>query len=136
MSMSSYRADASLTAALKGAATPYVMLHIGAPGADGTGNEAQLSASDIVRKAVSFGDIGNHSTNMERRVLNSTLIAWTGAEIDAAQEITHFSIWDDETDGDVEFIAAISVPKTTGSDGVSIAIGTLEVAVQVFAKPA
>ena len=137
MSMSATLADACLTEALKGASTPHVWLHIGNPGSAGTANVAQLSAANIVRKTVSFGAIGNHATNDERRVLSDTAaVEWTGAQIDAAQEITHFSIWSALTAGDCEFIAAVTTPKTTGSDGVTIAIGDLEVAIGVFAKPA
>ena len=137
MSMSAARADTTLTAALKGGATPHVWLHVGSPGADGTANVAQISEANIARKAVSFGAIGNHATNNERRVLSDTAaVEWTGAQIAAAQEITHFSIWSALSDGNIEFIAAVTTPKTTGSDGVSIAIGDLEVAIGVFAKPA
>ena len=133
MSMSVYRADASLTAPLK-TGTPFLMLHIGDPGYQGLNNEAQISAADITRKAITFGTIGDHGTNMERRVLNSAQVAWSGAEIDAAQSITYFSIWSAVSGGNCEFIDAITVPKTTGSDGVTIAIGDLEVAIEVFAK--
>ena len=136
MSMSSYRADATLTTALKGGATPHLMLHVGNPGYDGTANEAQISLADIARKALTFGDaIANHGTNTERILKNTVLCEWTGAQIDAAQEITHFSIWSASTAGNVEFIGAVTTPKTTGSDGVSIAVGDLEVAIGVFAKP-
>ena len=136
MSMSAYRADATLNDALTGVATPYIQLHVGNPGAAGTSNIAQTGVpANIVRKSVDFGAVGNHATNVERRVLSTTLVEWSGAEIAAGQEISHFSIWDAETNGDVEFIAPVTTPKTTGSDGVTIAIGDIEVAIEVFAKP-
>jgi hypothetical protein len=135
MSMTHQRADVTLTDALKGGATPHVWLHTGSPGADGTANVAQISAANIVRKAVTFGTIGNHATNVERTVLSSTLVEWSGAEIDASQNITHFSIWSASTAGTPEFISTVFEAKTTGSDGVSIAIGDIEVAISVFVKP-
>lgn len=135
MSMTHQRADTTLTAALKGGATPHVWLHTGSPGAAGTANVAQVSAANIARKSVTFGTIGNHATNTERTVLSSTLVEWTGAQIDASQNITHFSIWSASSGGNPEFISTVYEAKTTGSDGVSISIGDIEVAISVFVKP-
>ena len=135
MSMSHQRADATLTSALKGGATPHIWLHTGNPGVAGNLNVAQVDEEDIVRKPVTFGTIGNHPDNTERRVLSSTKVEWTGGQIDHSQEITHFSIWSALTNGTPEFVAAVAVAKTTGSDGVAIEIGDLEVAIEVFAKP-
>ncbi len=135
MSMSSYRADESFNASIKGSTTPHLMLHVGDPGADGTGSPAKLDEADIVRKPITFGAIGNHATNNERRVLSSAGISWDGTEITAGQTITHFSIWSALTLGNVEFIEAVATPKMVGSEGAVIDIGVLEVAIQVFAKP-
>lgn len=139
MSMSWARANDTLTAALAGGATPHILLHIGDPGPGATANVAQISLADIDRKAIAFGTApAAHPTNEEQHVLNTAgaepAVEWTGAEIDAAQEITHFSIWSAATAGQVEFIAAVATPKTTGSDGVRIGIGDIEVAIGVFAK--
>jgi Fe-S cluster assembly scaffold protein SufB len=137
MSMTHQRADTTLTAALKGAATPHIWLHTGSPGADGTANVAQTSApANIVRKAIAFGAIGNHATNTERRVLSDGAVEWTGAQIASGQTITHFSIWSADTAGNVEFISTVAADKTTGSDGVTIATTDVEVAIGVFVKPA
>jgi hypothetical protein len=139
MTMTYQRADDTLNAALRGAATPHLWLHVGAPGAAGTANVAQVGAANIARKALTFGDApANHAVNDERFVLNTAAVEWSGAEIDDSQEITHFSIWDDDDDGATqpEFTAAVTTPKTTGSDGVRVAIGDLEVAIEVYVKPA
>jgi hypothetical protein len=136
MPMSAARADENLNDAYTGAATPFLQLHIGDPGVNGTANIAQTDApANIDRKAVSFGAVGNHATNIERRVLNDAEVSWSGAEIAAAQEITHASIWSASTAGQVEDIVALATPKTTGSDGVTVAVGDLEVAYTVYAKP-
>lgn len=138
MSMSADLADATLADAYNTPATPFVLLHLGSPGADGTANVAELSSSPIDLKAVTFGAPGNHATNTERRVLSTSEVEWTGAEIDEGQEITHFSLWSGSTGpGTDDFLDAdeVAVPKTTGSDGVVVAIGDLEVAIEVFAKP-
>ena len=135
MSMSHQRADATLTSALKGGATPHVWLHIASPGAAGNLNVAQVDAADIARKPVTFGTIGNHPSNTERRVLSSSKVEWIAGQINHSQQITHFSVWSALSAGTPEFVAAVATPKTTGSDGVVIEIGDLEVAIGVFAKP-
>ena len=137
MSLTHQQADAVMTDAVKGGATPHVWLHVGSPGAAGTANVAQTDApANIVRKPISFGDLENHPSNTERRVLSAgDAITWTGEQIAAGQELTHFSIWTLLSDGSPQFVGTITTPKTTGSDGVTIAIGDLELALQVFAKP-
>ena len=129
-------ADAKLTADFKGASTPHIWLHTGSPGADGTANVAQLSAADIARKPIAFGAIANHVTNDERTILSDGAVEWTGAQIDASQEITHFSVWSALVAGTVLQIAAVTANKTTGSDGVTIATEEIEIAITVFVKPA
>jgi hypothetical protein len=136
MVMSAARADATLEDALDTPATPFLQLHIGNPGANGTANIAQLATDPAVRKAAAFGAVANHATNDERVKLSNAQVAWTGTEIDASQEITHFSLWSAVTAGQVEFIDVVGTPKTTGSDGVIIESGDIEVALSVFAKPA
>jgi hypothetical protein len=131
--MSYAKANAILDAALYAPATPFVMLHIGDPGAAGTANEAQKpsAAGDIARKAATFGEA---AAGTGEQVSTTTAdISWSSAEIDTGQEITHFSIWSAESGGTCLFIAAVDTPKTTGSDGVTIGIGDLEVAIGVFA---
>ena len=132
--MSAAAADAVLTANYGSGA--YVQLHIGNPGAAGTANIAAKGGGNAPRKQAAFGSVGSHPSNTERRVLSSGAVSWAGTDIDAAQEITHISLWSAATGGDVFDIAALTTPKTTGSDGVTIDAGDLEIAIGVFAKPA
>ena len=144
MTMSYQAADDVLNLKLRSGATPYILLHTGNPGADGTANIAQVDdgsggTENIARKAIVFGDApANHAENDERFVKNTAVVEWSGAEIDPSQEITHITIWDNNDDDftQVEFIFAATTPKITGSDGVKIGIGDVEVALSVFAKPA
>lgn len=139
MAFSAALADIVLGAYFSGVgATPYVMLHTGSPGAAGTANEAQkpAAAGDIDRKAASYGAPENHPSNTERRTLSDAAVEWDGTEIASGQEITHITVWDADTAGNLLSIFAVTTPKTTGSDGVSIASGELEEAITVFAKPA
>ena len=143
MTMSYQAADDVLNLKLRSGATPYILLHTGNPGADGTANIAQVDdgsggTENIARKAIVFGDApASHAENDERFVKNTAVVEWSGAEIDPSQQITYFSIWDDDDAGATqpEFITA-TTPKITGSDGVKIGIGDVEVAISVFAKPA
>ena len=136
MTLSATNADAKLNADLN-TGTGYLWLHTATPGAAGTLAVAQTSVpADIVRKAISVGAPGNHATNTERRVLSDAAVSWAGADIASGQEITHASIWSAVSAGTVLYIFPITTPKTTGSDGVTIATGDLEVALTVFAKPA
>ncbi len=140
MTMSYQRANDTLNAALRGGATPHLWLHTGDPGAAGTAAVAQqVGPANIERKELTFADApANHAVEDERFVLNTAAVEWAGAEITTGQNITHFSIWDDDDGGATqpEFIAAITTPKVTGSDGVRVAIGDLEVALEVHVKPA
>lgn len=140
MTLSAARADDTLESALDiGGTGVYVQLHVGSPGAAGTGNVAQYDDGGgndpVVRKLVEFAAAENHGTNTERRSLSSSAVSWSGSEINSGQESTHFSIWSAETNGQCEVIAAVDTPKETGSDGVTIDSGDLEVAITVFAKP-
>ena len=135
MAMSAANADAKLNADLRGQATPHLWLHTGDPGAAGTANVAEYDGDPIARKPVAFDAPENHPSNVERRILSSVDVEWTGAEIDPGQTITHFSIWSAATGGDCLYIAPVAEPKIVGSDGVTVPVGELEVAIGVYAKP-
>src|SRR5690606_29716009 len=116
--------------------------HTGDPVAGATANVAQYDDgggnAPIVLKEASFAAPSNHPTNTERRVLSNAAIEWSGSEINAGQVITHFTIWNGSDGPGTDMvldIAAVDTPKTTGSDGVTIASGDLEVAITVHAKP-
>lgn len=136
MSMSASHADTVLSAALNSPATPYVQLHTGDPGAAGTANVAVVDSTDPApRKAVAFSAPGNHPSNIELRVVSTAEMEWLSNEIDPGQTITHFSIWSAATGGDCLYIAPVAEPKIVGSDGVTVPVGELEVAIGVYAKP-
>ena len=131
MPLSHYKADDVLTTL----STPHIMLHTANPGADGEGSEAVSGTDDISRKPITLGSAENHETEERRLVTNTDEVTWTGEEIDEAQEITHFSVWDAETLGNPVFIGALGVSQTIGSDGAKIEIGDLSLQLQVFEKP-
>ena len=62
---------------------PYVQLHIGDPGANGTANRA----TERSRKSVTFSAASNTTGIMT----NSAPVQWTG--ILGSEDATHFSLW-------------------------------------------
>ena len=131
MSMGYVNANAKLDADLKDG-TPHLMLHTGDPGNTGTANEAQVGTADIARKPATMGTAVASTTATEQISKNTAAVEWAGTEIDSAQSITHFSVWDATTAGSVLYIATITTSKTTGSDGVTVAISDMEVAISVY----
>ena len=131
MAMGYVNANAKLDADLQGG-TPHVMLHTGDPGNAGTANEALVGTADIARKPATMGTAVASTTATEQISKNTAAVEWAGTEIDSAQEITHFTVWDATTAGNELYIATITTSKTTGSDGVTVAISDLEVAIAVF----
>ena len=115
----------------------WVMLHTAEPSAAGAGDEAVIGKDDIARKFVEMDEVAAASGDDEMEITNTAAVEWTGVQIDAAQALTHFSLWDAVTDGN--FLACHTItdqPRTTGSDGVKFEIGALEVAIGVFKEPA
>ena len=131
MSMNYVNANAKLDADLRDG-TPHLMLHTGDPGNTGTANEARLGTADIVRKPVTMGTAVASTTATEQISKNTASVAWAGTEISAAQNLTHFSVWNATTAGSVKYIATITTSKTTGSDGVTVGTSDCEVAISVY----
>lgn len=131
MAMSFENANILLDADLKDG-SPHLMLHTGDPANDGDENEALVGTADIARKPATMGTAVASTTATEQLSKNTAAVEWAGTEIDSAQEITHFSVWDATTAGNVLYIATIETSKTTGSDGVTVAISDLEVAISVY----
>lgn len=131
MAMSFENANIKLDADLQGG-TPHLMLHTGDPAEDGDENEALIGTADIARKPATMATAVASTSATEQISLNTAAVEWAGTEITAAQSITHFSIWDATAAGNVLYIATIQTSKTTGSDGVTVAISGLEVAISVY----
>jgi len=89
--LSAYMANATLNAAGNNTsfavATPYVQLHVGAPGSAGTAN----AATETTRKAVSFAAASAGS------IASDADVTWTS--IAGSQDATHFTVWDASSAG-------------------------------------
>ena len=100
-------------------ATPYVKLHIGDPGANGTAN----AATEITRKAVSF------SAASAGALASDADVTWTN--ILGSQDATHFTAWDNLLVGNFLFSGTITGNAYTAGDTYTISSGALTVSLTV-----
>jgi len=99
--------------------TPYVKLHVGDPGANGTSNPA----TETTRKSVSFAAASNGA------LASDADVSWTN--IAGSQDATHFTAWDNETAGNFLFSGTITGNAYTAGDTYTISSGGLTVSLTV-----
>jgi hypothetical protein len=99
--------------------TPYVKLHVGDPGANGTSNPA----TETTRKSVSFG------ASSAGALASDADVVWTN--IAGSQDATHFTAWDNETAGNFLFSGTITGNAYTAGDTYTISSGGLTVSLTV-----
>lgn len=94
----------------------FVQLHVGDPGAAGTANK---DTNNLVRKAVSFGAAAAGS------MANDVAITWAGVATNDPTDDTHYSLWDNVTDGAGTFLYSGVITANPVSDGdtLTFAIG-------------
>ena len=94
-------------------ATPYIKLHVGDPGANGTTSPAV----ETTRKSVSFAAAASGS------IASDADITWTN--IAGSEDATHFTAWDNLTAGNFLFSGTITGNPYTAGDTYTIASGSL-----------
>ena len=99
--------------------TAYVKLHVGDPGANGTGN----AATETTRKAVSFAAASAGA------LASDADVTWTN--IAGSQDATHFTAWDNATTGNFLFSGTITGNAYTAGDTYTISSGGLTVSLTV-----
>ena len=92
---------------------PYIKLHVGDPGADGTNNPAV----ETTRKSVSF------AVASAGAIASDADITWTN--IDGSEDATFFTAWDDLTAGNFLFSGTITGNAYTAGDTYTILSGSL-----------
>lgn len=99
----------------------YVALHTGDPGEVGTTDELTTGTdADYVRKSVTF------ASAVSGQALSASAVSWTAAAGATTYVITHVSIRDALTSGNVLMKGELLVPVTmNASDSFTIAIGDL-----------
>ena len=121
--ISSYLADELLDAVGNNSSfavgAVYVKLHIGDPGANGTGNPA----TETTRKAASFG------ASSAGTLTSDADITWTN--ISGSQDATFFTAWDSATAGNFLFSGSINGNAYTAGDTYVIPSGSLTVSLTI-----
>jgi hypothetical protein len=100
-------------------AVPYVKLHVGDPGANGTGNPA----TETTRKVVTFSAASAGS------IASDSAATWTN--IAGSEDATFFTAWDNLTAGNFLFSGTITSNPYTAGDTVTIASGSLTASLTV-----
>lgn len=98
---------------------PYIKLHIGDPGANGTANPA----TETTRKAVSFAVASAGS------IVSDADITWTN--ISGSEDATHFTAWDNLSAGNFLFSGTITGNPYTAGDTYTITSGSLTASLTV-----
>jgi hypothetical protein len=95
-------------------AQPYVKLHVGDPGENGTAN----AAGETTRKAASFGPSSGGVATSDADL--------TWASVSTAETISHVSMWDASSGGNCLGSGALAAAKTVAvGDTFQIASGQL-----------
>lgn len=124
MSISNYAENKLLDAVVNASTTggglptadPYVKLHIGDPGEDGTSN----AAAETTRKQVAFAAAASGSA------ASSADATWTN--VSTTETYSHISMWDASTAGNCLWTGALTASKAvTAGDTFTIPSGSLTV---------
>ena len=99
--------------------TPYIKLHVGDPGVNGTTSPAV----ETTRKSVSFAAANAGA------IASDADITWTN--IAGSEDATHFTAWDDLTAGNFLFSGTITGNPYTAGDTYTIASGSLTASLTV-----
>lgn len=107
--------------ALTGAATVYMSLHSGAPGADGTANE--LSGNAYARTAITFGDAAAAGA-----IANTGAVTFPDPTPSDWAEATHFALWSASSGGNCYYVGTLAA-GVTATVGVpaSFPIGAVDI---------
>ena len=100
--------------------TPYVKLHVGAPGAAGTANPA----GNTVRQAC-----GTFATPSGGSTSNSAAVNWTG--VSTSETYTHVSLWDASSGGTFIASGSITAGAILAGQNFQIPAGGMSVTIPV-----
>ena len=100
-------------------AQPYIKLHVGDPGVNGTTN----AAVETTRKSVSF------AVASAGAIASDADVTWTN--IAGSEDATHFTAWDSLTTGNFLFSGTVTGNPYTAGDTYTIASGSLTASLTV-----
>ena len=108
--------------AYTGPAALWVKLHVGDPGAAGTANPA----GHTTRVQATFGSAASGGA-----ISNTSVLTYTS--VTAAEDYTHFSVWDASTAGAFQFSGTVTANPVQIGDTFTFAVGDLDVTLPVAA---
>lgn len=114
--------DAAIRAvAFTGVANPWVELHVGDPGVNGTAN----LAGNATRHQATFGASARVGSTIV--AANTGAVVWSTSEVDTNEDYTHFSLWSASSGGSFIVSGTITANPVTIGNTFTIAIGGLTV---------
>lgn len=107
------------------AAYPYIQLHTGAPGADGTANVATESTRQ--------DSTGQWAASSGGVVASNADLTWE--DVEAQETYSHFTGWDAATDGNFGYSGAITANEIDAGDDFVLEAGDFTVTQPVATTP-
>jgi hypothetical protein len=98
------------------AAFPWIKLHTGDPGANGTANAAANATRKQVSEAAASGGAST----------SDDAVAWTSGEVTTTENYTHFSRWSASSAGTFGASGIVSSGSVTAGTAFSIPAGDLD----------
>jgi hypothetical protein len=102
----------------------WLKLHTADPGAAG----ATAPAGNTTRHQVTFGSVASGGA-----ISNTAAVTWTTGEVTTSEDYTHWSAWDASTAGNFLASGTITANPVTAGDQFTIAIGDLDLTLNVAA---
>jgi hypothetical protein len=100
----------------------HIQLHTADPGASGTSSVA----GNDTRLGITWGSASAGA------VANSAAIEWSDAEVDTAEDYTHFSLWNNSSGGTFAFSGTVTANAVSATgDAFRIAVGALSISLTV-----
>src|SRR5690349_21540778 len=105
----------------------WIQLHVGDPGAAGTSNVA----GNTTRKQATWTSAAAGASGF-RKIDNSGALDWSDAEVNTAEDYTHYSAWSASTAGNFGHSGTITANAVSASgDAFTIAAGGLVVSTPI-----
>ncbi|MCZ4602920.1 hypothetical protein O3S80_03865 [Streptomyces sp. Lzd4kr] len=103
----------------QGTTYPWIKLHTGDPGADGTAN----AAAEATRKQATWASAASATKT------TSADLTWTG--VSGTEDYTHFSMWTASTAGSFGGSGTVTATAVTAADTFTIPAGELDLTLPV-----
>lgn len=104
-----------------GSTYPWIKLHVGAPGSNGTAN----AAAETTRKQATFGAASGGA------MTTTAQLQWTN--VAGSEDYTHYSMWSASTGGTFGHSGTVTANAVAGGDTFTILVGDFDVTLPLAA---